>query len=180
MTDFLWRRARDMAIEAHGDQKYGDDPYIVHLDEVTSILAEYGYSDDVTLAAGVLHDAIEDTKLTADELIPLDPDADVRFIVVFCTDEKGPNRKTRKALTYARMRQTIEVTRCPDGSLAPVIFKCLRVKLADRLANMRRSQKNNPGLFAMYQKEAGAFKDALYVPGVADQMWAEYDLRSAV
>ena len=31
-------RARAFAVQAHGDQRYGDEPYVVHLDEVAAIV----------------------------------------------------------------------------------------------------------------------------------------------
>lgn len=155
--------ARRLAINAHGDQRYGTEPYVVHLDEVVGILREYGYDDDVTIAAGYLHDALEDTELPVGVLSMVG--AGVVCIVTFCTDEHGPNRSARKAKTYDRMRRFI--VDCRDRDL---IAKCVRVKLADRLANLRRST-----LMSMYKREAAEFRAALYYPGAADAMWAEFD-----
>ena len=60
------KRAREFAIKAHGDQMYGDEPYIVHLDEVAGILHEFGIMETIFTNAYIvayLHDTIEDTFL---------------------------------------------------------------------------------------------------------------------
>ncbi len=49
------RRARDFAIAAHGEQRYGDHPYVFHLDAVAALLAPYGV-DAQTI--GYLHDVV--------------------------------------------------------------------------------------------------------------------------
>src|SRR5205807_9559744 len=60
--------AYEVAAKAHeGQVRVSGDPYIQHPVAVATILAELGL-DDVTLAAALLHDAVEDTKLTLDEL----------------------------------------------------------------------------------------------------------------
>lgn len=58
-----------MATVAHGDQrrKGTDIPYIVHPFSVAMILSQVGYSEEVVVA-GVLHDTVEDTDLTLDEI----------------------------------------------------------------------------------------------------------------
>jgi (p)ppGpp synthase/HD superfamily hydrolase len=181
------KRTRDFAIEVHRSQQYGFGPYEGHLDDVVAILASYGYDDMTTLRAGYLHDTVEDTKGDKAELRRLivadHGGEDVLIIVEFCTDAPGPNRKTRKAVTYARMKQEMSVFLTLEWAMmAPpiretyeVLRKASRVKLADRLGNLRRSLASDPGLLEMYRKEAKAFRDALYVQGLADAMWVEYD-----
>jgi hypothetical protein len=58
--------------------------------------------------------------------------------------------------------------------------RCVLVKLADRLANIRECVKNNPRLLDMYLKEQDTFKAALIMTPsqtspVLERMWAEYD-----
>lgn len=53
------------------------------------------------------------------------------------------------------------------------IRTALRVKLADRIANIRRSTDSS--LFQMYRKERETFYLAYYSAGVSDEMWVEYD-----
>ena len=173
--------ARAFAAWAHGDQKYGDDPYIVHLDEVVAILRDFGHEDDEHVAAGFLHDVLEDSGMVRyDDLGATTPA--VRRAVMFCTDSDGTNRKERKAATYQRMRgevnQWLAHAREPEMFPDPMTWipMAIRVKLADRLANTRHCiATDNKGLLSMYRKESFAFRDALYTPGVADPMWAEYD-----
>jgi len=165
--------ARDFAAKAHAAQKYGEGPYTAHLDEVVAILKEYGHTSPVVLEAGFLHDVLEDTPTTQEYLCRNFGWA-VAEIVSFCTDEKGVNRKTRKALTYARMAKQIVIFKAgPEVEIATGIG--MSVKLADRIANLRQSHRANPGLLSMYRKEAAAFKTALFVSGHDDAMWAEYD-----
>src|SRR5215472_7394878 len=59
---WMVRRAYEIAAERHRDQfRASGDPYITHLLEVAHILADMKL-DATTLAAAVLHDAIEDTE----------------------------------------------------------------------------------------------------------------------
>lgn len=61
----LVSRAYELAKNAHGDQKrYSGDPYFIHPAEVGYYLASAGL-DAETIAAGLLHDAIEDAGLAA-------------------------------------------------------------------------------------------------------------------
>lgn len=61
----LVSRAIEIAVEAHKDQKRKSDgsAYIHHPIQVGLILAHYGF-DASTVAAGILHDTLEDTKVT--------------------------------------------------------------------------------------------------------------------
>ena len=61
---WLVRRAYDIAAERHRDQfRSSGDPYITHLLEVAHILADMRL-DATTLAAALLHDVIEDTRIS--------------------------------------------------------------------------------------------------------------------
>jgi (p)ppGpp synthase/HD superfamily hydrolase len=172
--------ARDFATKAHGNQQYGNQPYVVHLDAVVTILQEFGITDPQILAAGYLHDTLEDTKVTLPQLdaaFGYHPDGtttEVGFIVDFCTDEPGPNRRTRKAATYKRIRATL------DKLSAGACNNAISVKLADRLANIRQSVLNNGSLLDMYRRERETFRAALEVPAEhltppLRAMWDEYN-----
>ena len=168
--------ARTYALKVHADQRYGTRPYAFHLDAVASVLMEYGHSDVRVLQAAYLHDTVEDCEgIDAEALRAEGYEAGVVSAVLFCSDEEGPNRKARKRLTYARWRQTIEAWRAAPGSMAWVP-DAMRVKLADRLANVRQCVSDaNKGLHEMYRKERETFRGALHAEGVADTMWAEYE-----
>jgi (p)ppGpp synthase/HD superfamily hydrolase len=165
--------ARDMAVRAHASQKYGDQPYEVHLDEVVAILTEYGYTDPDTINTGYLHDTLEDTDLTFTD-IGMVFGMRVAEAVTFNTDEEGTSRKARKSLTYARMRKDVDAY----AAMRPFpesVGIAMRVKLADRLANLRQCRRTQSSLLSMYQKEADTFKNALFLSGHSDLMWLEYD-----
>ncbi len=64
----LLNRAYVYAMKAHGNQKRASgDPYFAHPLEVAAILTELKL-DDATIAAAVLHDTIEDTEATKEEI----------------------------------------------------------------------------------------------------------------
>lgn len=149
--------AREFAIKAHGDQKYGDnEPYVNHLDEVAAIALQYFHYWNTTEFhlvedACYLHDVLEDTDTSEGELIKKFP---YTFdIVVNVTDQPGANRKERKRNSWWRIR------RDP---------KSIFVKLCDRLANTRRK-----GKIDMYRKEFPLFEAALYRPGQFEDLWEE-------
>ena len=153
-------RAREFAIKHHGDQKYGDQPYVVHLDEVADIIrtVRIGESQHVTalLVVAYLHDVVEDTDATV-EMVRDEFDSGtntgISAAVAAVTDEPGENRKARKRATYMKMRNL-------GGPYCQI--PCL-VKLADRLANVRLCvREKKDGLFKMYRKEHEAFRLAVY------------------
>lgn len=62
--------ALNMAAKAHAEQrrKYDQSPYLNHLVEVMSLLIKFGHDDESLLISALLHDAIEDTNISYDEL----------------------------------------------------------------------------------------------------------------
>lgn len=148
--------ARLFAIRAHGEQKYGQQPYSVHLDEVVSVLKEFGNFDEALLSAGYLHDVLEDTSVTREELRATF-DGETSLLVELVTDQPGRNRTERHAATY------------PGIALHP---KAITLKLADRIANARASRAHS--LLEMYRKEYQEFKNALKREGHG-ALWAELD-----
>ena len=64
----LVQRALTLAARKHTNPRKGTDiPYITHPVHVALILARHGFDDQV-LAAAILHDVLEDTETTPDEL----------------------------------------------------------------------------------------------------------------
>lgn len=61
------RAARDFAVSAHGQQRYGERPYVAHLAEVAAVLEEFGFADEY-LIAGWLHDVVENTDSTTADI----------------------------------------------------------------------------------------------------------------
>lgn len=161
--------AQRLAVDCHGEQKYGDHPYHEHLEEVVQILQRFGahLDNEATaplLVAGWLHDTVEDTALTREE-VEARFGAVVATLVWRVTDEPGRNRKERKAATYGKLAE------CEDAVI---------LKLADRIANVESSIREHPGLLQMYRKEHETFEAALRPrcqSEMALRMWAFLDER---
>ncbi|MEO7429578.1 MAG: HD domain-containing protein, partial [Acidimicrobiales bacterium] len=124
----LITRAYLAAAEAHrGQSRRSGEPYIQHPLAVARIVADLGL-DDVTIAAALLHDAVEDTGVT---LIDLDDDfgSDVTAIVDGVTKLDRIKFDTKEAQQAASMRKML-VAIAKD-------LRVLIIKLSDRLHNMR-------------------------------------------
>jgi len=153
------QKAREYAMRAHGQQKYGDKPYVFHLDQVVELLKNHGEEAQVI---GYLHDTVEDTEATLTE-IRREFGALVATCVDLVSDAPGPDRKSRKAKTYARLAKV-----SGPSELALV------VKAADRLANVRMCIKeNNCDLLRVYQQEQSVFYRSAFRAGLCDEFWTE-------
>ena len=141
----LEEHAKRFAITWHGDQKYGDKPYIVHLEAVREVLLQFGVAYESPLGiAAWLHDVLEDTEA---------PPWDIEYAfssyvlsLVEAVTGRGANRRERvknkleKIAAYA-----------PAAPLA----------LADRIVNVEKSKAHRLDLFEMYRREQIAFEHAL-------------------
>lgn len=142
MESNLIDKARQFAIEKHGNQKYGIEPYQVHLDHVFDIFKGLGI-DDLTIGIGCyLHDVLEDTNCTFEEIWK-EFGWKVAQLVFLVTDEPGSNRKERKEKTYPKINSSIDA---------------ILLKMCDRLANASATKKYSPKLFEMYKNEHENFK----------------------
>nr|MCS5671633.1 bifunctional (p)ppGpp synthetase/guanosine-3',5'-bis(diphosphate) 3'-pyrophosphohydrolase [Acidimicrobiales bacterium] len=103
------------------------EPYINHPMSVATIVARQGL-DDVTVAAALLHDAVEDTSVSLEDL-ERDFGSDVRLIVDGVTKLDRLHFDTREEQQAASMRKML-VALSKD-------LRVLIIKLADRLHNMR-------------------------------------------
>jgi len=122
----------DFAARKHRQQIRKDPertPYIVHPIGVARLLAEAGVTDLATLQAAILHDTVEDTDTTFNEL-EQNFGAEVKTIVAECTDDKTLLKEERKRL---------QIETAPHKS-----FKAKQVKLADKLHNLRDMQRAIP------------------------------------
>ncbi len=120
-------RALLLAARIHRGQfrKGSDIPYLTHLMSVAALVLEDGGDESQAIAA-LLHDALEDTAVTAEE-IEAEFGATVRAIVVGCTDT------TQKPKPPWRPRKQAYVEHLRDESDPGT----LRVALADKLHNAR-------------------------------------------
>lgn len=119
-------RASVFAAHKHRNQRRKDvdaSPYINHPLALACVLAnEGGITDAATLCAALLHDTVEDTDTTADEL----RDAfgpEISAVVLEVTDDKNLPKAERKRLQIEHA--------------ATISSKAKRVKLADKICNLR-------------------------------------------
>ena len=96
-------------------------PYINHVIAVTELLARSGVDDVETLQAALLHDTIEDTETTPEELAAAFGDA-VRDLVLEVSDDPSLPREERKRLQIAHAPELSERAR--------------RIKIADKTCNI--------------------------------------------
>jgi GTP diphosphokinase / guanosine-3',5'-bis(diphosphate) 3'-diphosphatase len=123
---FLLIKAVDFAALKHRDQRRKDaeaSPYINHPIALTRVLrVEAGVSDIDVLVAALLHDTIEDTETTREEL-EREFGAHIAGIVAEVTDDKNLLKADRK-----RLQVEHAATISPEAKL---------VKLADKICNLR-------------------------------------------
>ena len=126
VTFGTFARAVAFATHAHhGNVRKDKDssPYITHPVAAVAVLGdEAGVTDWVTLCAAVLHDTIEDTPTTHQDLVA-NFGREVADIVREVSDDKALPKNVRKAL---------QVVHAPNTSPRAKL-----VKLADKIANMR-------------------------------------------
>jgi guanosine-3',5'-bis(diphosphate) 3'-pyrophosphohydrolase len=121
-------RAAETATLAHaGQTRRSGEPYITHPIAVAGIVADLGL-DAQTVAAALLHDAVEDTGVTT-EIIDRDFGPDVALIVEGVTKLDRLQFDSKEAQQAATVRKML-VAMADD-------WRVLIIKLADRLHNMR-------------------------------------------
>lgn len=132
--------AIDYATEKHAGQKRkSGEPYINHPLAVAEILIEWGMDID-TVVAGVLHDTVEDTDATLDELESLFG-RDVAFLVDGVTKVSQARAGMRSLESYLpHTKDNLTKLMIAVGEDVRVII----IKLADRLHNMRTLQFMSP------------------------------------
>jgi guanosine-3',5'-bis(diphosphate) 3'-pyrophosphohydrolase len=116
-------RAAAFAAEKHRTQRRKDidTPFINHPIQLAYILVQADVEDPVVLAAALLHDTIEDTKTTHDE-IEIVFGHEIANIVSECSDDKTLDKLVRKQAQVDRA--------------AHVSTRAKLVKLADKIANV--------------------------------------------
>ncbi len=139
------------AAEKHRHQRRKDvdaSPYINHPIALAEILAnEAGVEDEKVLQAAILHDTIEDTETTAQELAEHFGD-DVAAIVLEVTDDKSLSKAERKRLQIEHA--------------ATISRRAKLVKLADKIANLRDIATSPPaGWSVQRQREYFAWAKAV-------------------
>lgn len=152
--------AKEFAIKNHEGQVHGPRPFWHHLRDVVGVLKEFDIEDPYLLAAAWLHDVVEDTPVTVDEITAAFGDR-IGALVDALTDGEGETREEKKAKPY-RMLPTVE------GGII--------VKLADRIANVRFSKTQDAHEYlSCYRIEYEGFRKALWSPGKHKEMWYHLD-----
>ncbi|MCL2183731.1 MAG: bifunctional (p)ppGpp synthetase/guanosine-3',5'-bis(diphosphate) 3'-pyrophosphohydrolase [Chitinispirillia bacterium] len=130
--------------EAHKDQRRkSGEPYLAHPVSVAFILAEQKL-DPVTIAAGLLHDVIEDTPTTKDDLAGMFGE-DVALLVDGVTKIQALQMRTREerqAETYRKMLLSMAKD-----------LRVIIIKFADRVHNLRTLKYLEPEKIKLIAKE---------------------------
>ena len=146
------RKAYETAKKAHGDQcRKSGEPYIIHPLWVAIILADLEM-DKETIAAGLLHDVVEDTKVSEDEIREMFGE-EVALLV------DGVTKLGRLSYSSDKLEVQAENLRKMFLAMAKDI-RVIIIKLADRLHNMRTLQFMTPEK----QKEKAKETMDIYAP----------------
>ena len=136
-------KAVAFAAQKHKDQRRKDEaasPYINHPVQLVDVLVhEGGVTDLATIAAAMLHDTVEDTDASADEIEQVFGVA-IRLIVEEVTDDKSLGRQACK------QRQ---IDKAPFLS-----HEARAVKLADKICNLRDIADNPPAGWSLARRQA--------------------------
>lgn len=140
----LEERARRYATEVHAAagqrRKYTNEPYIVHPAAVVELVRSVTDNENM-LAAAWLHDTVEDTGTTLDD-IEQQFGAEVSALVGMLTDSQQPQAKNRAARKVAHFRHTADAA--PDAQT---------IKLADIIDNTRAIVQYDPHFARIYLVE---------------------------
>ena len=121
-------KAYEVAKKQHeGQFRKSNDPYIQHPLEVAYMLSEY-HAGPNTIAAGLLHDVLEDTEITYDKMVELFGE-DITSIVDGVTKISKLKYMTQEKV-LAKTHQKILIAMAKD-------IRVILVKLVDRVHNMR-------------------------------------------
>ena len=135
-------RAAQFAAHKHKDQRRKDakaTPYINHPIGLAEVLhTDGGVRDPVVIAAALLHDTIEDTETTYDELRGIFGE-EIADTVVELTDTKFLGKEARKRLQIAKAGRASERAR--------------HVKLADKICNLRDILASPPARWSLSRQQ---------------------------
>ena len=150
-------KAYELAKDAHKDQKRkSGEPYLIHPVCVAIILAQLEM-DKETIVGGLLHDVVEDTKYTTEDLTEIFS-AEIAALVDGVTKLTQLNYSSDKLELQAENLRKMFLAMAKD-------IRVIIIKLADRLHNMRTMQFMKPEK----QKEKSKETMEIYAP-IADRL----------
>lgn len=125
----LVERALRIAAHHHRRQvrKQSDVPYLTHPAGVALILARAGFTDETILAAALLHDVVEDTDYTADQLAAEFPPQVTEYVTAL-TEQKLDEAGTGRPWQVRKQEHIARIAAAPLAARA--------VALADKLHNL--------------------------------------------
>jgi len=130
----LIEKALRTAFSCHNKQKRKGNgaPYIVHILDVAGLLLSEPLVSENVIIAGILHDTLEDTSYTAEQLKD-DFGSDILELVLSATepDKDSTTSKEQKRLTWKQRKQhTLDICQTATNDQ-------LLVSLADKLSNLK-------------------------------------------
>jgi (p)ppGpp synthase/HD superfamily hydrolase len=154
----LYEQALNIAVKAHKEQtrKHDGSPYISHPIIVGRILEKAGFSE-IVVAAGLVHDVLEDTSVTEDELQQI-LGAEVVRIVAAVSEEKSLVWEDRKKQYIQRVISSNE--------------SVWAVSVADKI--------HNASCLIAFHKQVGPAAWQVFNRGKEQKVWFEKSLLEAL
>lgn len=143
---------------AHAGQvrKYTGEPYITHCEAVANMVHNAGCHER-TIAAAWLHDTVEDTAVTNDDILRLFGETVAKYVEYLTDyDHSYVNRATRKAADRTRL------------ATAPNAVKT--IKIADIIDNTKSIVEHDPAFAKVYLEEKRLLLPVL--KGGDERLWA--------
>lgn len=138
----LVKKATEYAAEQHLGQTRKDEantPYINHPIALANLLTNYaGITDTDVIVAALLHDTVEDTSTTVEEIEELFG-TKIRDIVIEVTDDKSLPSPERKRLQIEHA--------------AKISYEAKLVKLADKICNLQDILASPPRKWSLQRKQ---------------------------
>jgi guanosine-3',5'-bis(diphosphate) 3'-pyrophosphohydrolase len=150
----ILEKVKEYADKAHGNQRrrYSDDPYIVHPVRVMEIVRDY-VSNVPVLAAALLHDVLEDTDKTVDDLrtflTSLMSEKHAEQTVAYVIELTDEFIKKNYPQMNRKSRRFKEAERLADASA-----EAQTIKYADVLDNAADISDNDPDFATVYLRES--------------------------
>lgn len=133
-------KAAHFAAHRHRDQRrldHATSPYVNHPVAVAEVLARHGVDDLIILQAALLHDTLEDTETTAEELRAEFGEL-LASVVLEVTDDKKLEKAERKRIQVERA--------------AGLSDRAKMVKVADKICNVRDVGSNPPTQWSLERR----------------------------